>query len=100
MHWTGLDPFTLEPVTTVKRMRDRNVQRALMQFFEPANWFTVRDALIEAGRKDLIGEGPECLIPSNPPRAALQARRDEASSAGERTARKGYRGHGRARRRR
>ena len=35
-------------------------------------------ALCDAGRKDLIGDGPQCLIPNNPPKVALQARRDDA----------------------
>ena len=33
------------------------MQRALIQFFKPENWFTVREALIQAGRQDLIGSG-------------------------------------------
>jgi uncharacterized radical SAM protein YgiQ len=81
MFWTGLDPETMEPVETVKRLQDRKVQRALMQFFEPRNWFTVRKALMDAGRRDLIGSGPQCLIPENPPREALEARRRDASDA-------------------
>jgi uncharacterized radical SAM protein YgiQ len=75
MYWTGLDPMTMKPVETVRKLKDREVQRALMQYFKPENWFVVRKALLEAGRKDLIGSGPKCLIPSNPPKAALEARR-------------------------
>lgn len=79
MYWTGLDPFTLQPVETVKKLKDREVQRALMQYFKPENWFVVRKALLDAGRKDLIGNGPLCLIPEHPPKVALQARRDGAN---------------------
>jgi len=79
MYWTGLDPMTMQPVATVKKLKDREVQRALMQYFKPENWFVVRQALLDAGRKDLIGEGPQCLIPSNPPKQALAARRDAAN---------------------
>lgn len=68
MYWTGLDPFTLEPVESARRLTDRQVQRALLQFFLPENWQTVRDALVRAGRTDLIGSGPDCLIPARPPR--------------------------------
>ncbi|MBX3463433.1 MAG: YgiQ family radical SAM protein [Planctomycetes bacterium] len=75
MYHTGLDPMTMQPVETVRKLKDREVQRALMQYFKPENWFVVRKALLEAGRKDLIGDGPQCLIPANPPKAALQARR-------------------------
>jgi len=68
MYWTGLDPMTMKPVETARRVKDRNVQRALLQFFAPENWATVRDALRRAGREDLIGDGPDCLIPARPPR--------------------------------
>ena len=67
MYYTGIDPFTRKPVHVARHLRDRKMQRALMQFFKPENYFVVRKALIEAGRKDLIGEGPLSLIPSNPP---------------------------------
>ena len=56
------------------------MQRALMQFFKPENWFTVREALIEAGRQDLIG-GCEGLIPANPPKEAIEAKRRQANEA-------------------
>ncbi len=68
MYWTGLDPLTMKPVETARRLKDRNVQRALLQFFAPENWVTVRDALLRAGREDLIGEGPDCLISARRPR--------------------------------
>ena len=84
MWHTGLDPFTMEPVTSAKRLRDRVVQRALMQFFDPKHWFTVRRALLDAGRGDLIGDGPRCLIPSHPPPEALEARRAAAEAAARR----------------
>jgi hypothetical protein len=46
-----------------------------MQFWKPENYFQVREALIAAGRKDLIGNGCDALIPRRPrrrrsPRAA------------------------------
>jgi len=78
MYYTGIDPFTKQPVTIAKGMRDRKMQRALMQFFKPANWFTVREALLQAGRSDLIGNGCDCLIPANPPKEALENRRRDA----------------------
>ncbi|MCR9245244.1 MAG: YgiQ family radical SAM protein [bacterium] len=90
MYWTGIDPTTMKPVETVRKLRDREVQRALMQYFKPENWFAVRKALLEAGRKDLIGDGPECLIPSKAPKAALDARRGAANRS-ERPGRGGKR---------
>ena len=75
MYHTGLDPMTLKPVYVAKHLRDRRLQRALMQFFKPENYFLARKALIQAGRRDLIGDHSQCLIPDQPPRAALEARR-------------------------
>lgn len=79
MYHTGLDPVSMKPVETVKKLKDREVQRALMQFFKPENWFVVRKALLDAGRKDLIGDGPLALIPSNPPKQALAERQKGAN---------------------
>jgi hypothetical protein len=59
------------------------MQRALMQFFKPENYFVVREALLKAGRADLIGNGCDCLIPAHPPKAALDARRRQANEVAE-----------------
>jgi hypothetical protein len=64
MYYTGIDPFTRQPVYVARDLRDRKMQRALMQFFKPENYFAVREALIQAGRGDLIGQGCDCLIPA------------------------------------
>ena len=77
LYWTGIDPFTKKPVTVAKGMRDRKMQRALMQFFKPENYFEVREALLKAGRPDLIG-GCDGLIPAQPPKEAIEARRGRA----------------------
>ncbi|MFY7951274.1 MAG: YgiQ family radical SAM protein, partial [Armatimonadaceae bacterium] len=82
MYYTGLDPFTKKPVTIAKGLNDRKMQRALMQFFKPQNWFEVREALIQAKRTDLIG-GCEGLIPANPPKEAIEARRKRANAGGD-----------------
>ena len=78
MYYTGIDPFTKKPVTVAKGLSDRKLQRALMQFFKPQNWFEVREALIQAKRTDLIG-GCDGLIPANPPPEAVDARRKRAN---------------------
>jgi hypothetical protein len=78
MYYTGLDPFTKKPVTIAKGLNDRKLQRALMQFFKPGNYFEVREALIQAGRGDLIG-GCDGLIPAQPPKEAIEARRKRAN---------------------
>jgi hypothetical protein len=64
-------------------LRDRKLQRALMQFFKPENYFMVREALLKAGRIDLIGSGCDCLIPAQPPKAAIEARRRRANVVAE-----------------
>ena len=81
MYHTGLDPMTREPVKIVKGLRDRRMQRSLLQFFKPENWFEVRRALEQAGRQDLIGSGCDCLIPDRPPREALDRKRSDANRA-------------------
>jgi uncharacterized protein DUF3362 len=79
LYSTGLDPMTKKPVAVAKNLRDRKLQRALMQFFKPANYFEVREAFLQAGRQDLVGNGRDALIPPNPPREALLTKRDCAN---------------------
>ena len=63
MYYTELDPFTMEKVYIPKTPKEKAMQRALLQFKNPENYKLVREALITAGREDLIGRGPGCLIP-------------------------------------
>jgi radical SAM superfamily enzyme YgiQ (UPF0313 family) len=79
MYYTGIDPFTKKPVTIARGMRDRKMQRALMQFFKPENYFEVREALEATRRTDLIGNGCDSLIAATPPNEAFQARRERAN---------------------
>ena len=62
MYYTGINPLTGRKVYTAKTYRDKLKQRALMQFWMPQNYDIVKEALKEAGREDLIGYGPKCLI--------------------------------------
>ena len=80
MYYTGLDPFTGQVVYVARHLRDRKLQRALLQFFKPENYFEVRKALLAASRHDLIGPGCDALISAQPPQAALQARMAKARS--------------------
>lgn len=80
MYHTGLDPMSMKEVYVAKYLRDRKLQRALMQFFKPDNYFTVRKALVKAGRTDLIGDGCDALIPETPPKEAILARRRRANT--------------------
>ncbi len=77
MYYTGMDPVSKKLVPVARNLRDRKMQRALMQFFKPENYFLVRDALAAAGRADLIG-GCDGLIPAHPPKEAIEAKRREA----------------------
>lgn len=64
MFYTGLDPFTMKKVYVPKTKEEKAMQRALLQFSKPKNYTIVYDALVKAGREDLIGNGPKCLIKS------------------------------------
>jgi len=68
MYHTGIDPMTGCEVYVPKGARERRLQRALLQYFKPENYADVREALEKAGRRDLIGPGRDCLIPSRPPK--------------------------------
>lgn len=62
MYYTGLDPYTMEEVYCAKNPHDKALQRALLQYFNPKNHDLAEEALIKAGRRDLIGTGEKCLI--------------------------------------
>lgn len=62
MFYTGLDPYTLKPVYVAKSQNDKAMQRALMRYFDPSNKELVIKALMLAGRSDLIGTAPGCLV--------------------------------------
>ena len=62
MFYTGLDPYTLKEVYVARNEHDKALQRALLQYFNPKNRALVVEALKKAGRNDLIGNGPNCLI--------------------------------------
>ncbi len=80
LYYTGIDPFTKKEVHVAKGINDRKLQRALMQFFKPENYFEVREALTQANRTDLIG-GCDGLIPANPPKEAIEARRTQLNGS-------------------
>ncbi len=71
MFYTGLDPYTMEPVFVPRSKEDKAMQRALLQYFKPENRQLVEKALIMAKRRDLIGFGKECLIAPSDPRTHI-----------------------------
>ena len=62
IYYTGVDPRTMEPVYVPRSPHEKAMQRALIQYRNPKNRELVREALRKAGRADLIGFGPECLV--------------------------------------
>ena len=88
MYYTGLDPRTMTAVYVPKDPHEKEMQRALIQYRNPANRVLVREALLKAGREDLIGYGPKCLLRPDQARGDGRAahrddnRRVEKRSAG------------------
>ena len=78
MFYTGLDPYTMKDVYVPRSPREKAMQRALLQSFKPENRALVLEALKKAGRNDLIGFGPGCLI-----------RPDQTAAAGKKTEKTG-----------
>ena len=68
MYYTGLDPLTMQPVYVPRSAHEKALQRALIQYRNPANYDLVREALVKAGRTDLIGWDEKCLIRPKRPR--------------------------------
>jgi radical SAM superfamily enzyme YgiQ (UPF0313 family) len=62
MFYTELDPYTMEKVYVPKTPKEKAMQRALLQYFRPQNKEIVLEALKAAGRRDLIGTSPKCLV--------------------------------------
>ena len=62
MYYTELDPRTMEKIYVPKSAHDKAMQRALIQYRKPQNYNLVYEALVKAGRTDLIGFGKTCLI--------------------------------------
>ena len=62
MYYTGINPLTGKSVYVTTDYREKQLQRALLQFSKPENARLVREALKLAGREDLIGTSPDCLV--------------------------------------
>ena len=62
MYYTGIHPMTGKAVKVTTDYREKQLQRALLQYARPENAGLVREALTLAGREDLIGNGPDCLV--------------------------------------
>jgi len=92
MYHSGLDPLTMKPCYTAKGLREKRLQKALLLYWDPQQADLVREALREAGREDLIGHGPKCLVPPAggfSPVPRIPARTARAEAARSRPKRKG-----------
>ncbi len=85
MFYTGLDPYTLEPVYVAKKPEEKAMQRVLLQYYKPENQRKVIEALCKAGREDLIGNGVGKLV--RPDSVYLKMQREKQAKRGERNAR-------------
>lgn len=84
MFYTEVDPYTMEPVYVPKTPEEKAMQRALLQYFQPKNKVLVLAALKKAGRRDLIGTGPDCLVaPEEPARRIPAADRNRSRKDGQ-----------------
>lgn len=81
MYYTGLDPRTMKPVYVAKTTREKNLQRALLQWKRPDKRRLVIEALREAGREDLIGFGKNCLVRPGHPAKGKKAASGKAGTA-------------------
>lgn len=96
MYVTGLDPFSQEPVYTARSLREKRLQKALLQYWDPAQHDLAREALQKCGRADLIGSQDRHLVPPASGKGSLSIhdKRRQKSQAGGRAGRTGRRGAG------
>lgn len=76
MFATGIDPFTGKSVYVATDPHEKKWQRALLQSGKPENAALVREALTAAGRTDLIGNGPDCLVRPTTPKGSNSSKKD------------------------
>ena len=74
IYYTGINPFTKEKVYVPNDQKEKNMQRALLQFKNPENYNIVKAALLKAQREDLIGFDKKSLIPPRPIKANTNAK--------------------------
>ncbi|MDO4464081.1 MAG: YgiQ family radical SAM protein [Bacillota bacterium] len=85
MYFTGIDPRDGNKVYVCRNPHEKAMQRALIQYRKPQNYDLVKEALMKAGREDLIGYDKKCLI--RPKEAAGAQRRGEKEQRKKRTIR-------------
>ncbi len=78
MYYTGIDPRDGRPVYVCRNPHEKAMQRALIQYRNPKNYELVHEALLKAGRTDLIGFGPKCLIRPRKEEREKEGRRESS----------------------
>ena len=71
-----------EEVPVAKGERQRRLHKALLRYHDPANWPIIREALISMGKKHLIGDKPNCLVPAEDVDAKTPAQRRKSGRHG------------------
>ncbi len=56
-----------ETVETARAGKIRKLHKAFLRWHDPENWPILREGLMRMGRADLIGNGPNCLVPRHQP---------------------------------
>lgn len=82
MYYTGVDPRTMQPIYVARDPHEKAMQRALIQYRKPENYKLVREALIAAGRRDLIGYDKHCLIRPVPPHEGAASKKSSGKAKG------------------
>lgn len=93
MFYTGLDPYSMEEVYVARSAEEKAMQRALLQYYDPGKREIIERALKKAGRYDLIGSSPSCLIKTSQRKKPQQSggnfnNRKAAGKNGKQTRRK------------
>ena len=71
-----------EDIPVAKGERQRRLHKALLRYHDPANWPLIREALINMGKKHLIGDKPTCLVPAEDIDAQTPAQRRKSGRHG------------------
>ena len=83
----------MTPVYVPRNPHEKAMQRALIQYKNPNNYDLVYEALEKAGRLDLVGYGPECLIKPMKPKLPGKGGKP-ASKSGQKPAQRNNQGSG------
>ncbi len=85
MYYTGVDPRTMEKVYVPVSPHEKAMQRALIQYRNPANYDLVHEALTIAKRTDLIGFDKKCLIRPRKNDGAFKPQNGKSNSSNKKT---------------